>query len=162
MAEEPTSTLTKKYVSTANIASGKPTKVTLTTAAQQSQLVARFSHVLVAASTISAALLSASGLGWVNLMESQTLSAFFQLRGAIAPPADIVILAIDDQSISLPEQYYKSDPQQYAYLEPLKSFPFKRAAYAQIIAKLIKAGARSVAVDVVFDRPSSYGTAVFF
>ncbi|MBE9004902.1 CHASE2 domain-containing protein [Fortiea sp. LEGE XX443] len=159
MAEEPTSTLTKKHVSTANIASGKPTKVTLTAAAQQSQLVARFSQILAAASAISAALLSASGFGWVNLMESQTLSGFFQLRGAIVPPADIVILAIDDQSISLPEQYYKLDPQQYAYLEPLKSFPFKRTAYAQIIKKLIKAGARSVAVDVVFDRPSSYGNA---
>ncbi|MBD2439739.1 CHASE2 domain-containing serine/threonine-protein kinase [Nostoc sp. FACHB-110] len=165
MAEEPTSTFTKKYVSTANIASGKPTKVTLTASAYQSKLVARFSHFLVAASTIGAAFMTAFSVGWVDLSESQTLSAFFQLRGAItgatsltiAPPADIVILAIDDQSISVPEQYYNSDPQQYAYLEPLKSFPFKRAAYAQIIEKLVKAGARSVALDVVFDTPSSYG-----
>jgi len=159
MAEEPTSTLTKKHVSTANVASGKPTKVTLTASAQQSKLVARLSHFLAAASTVGATLLTASGSGWVNLMESQTVSAFFQLRGAIAPPADIVILAIDDQSISVPEQYYKSDPQQYAYLEPLKSFPFKRAAYAQIIEKLMQAGAKSVALDVVFDTPSSYGSA---
>jgi len=158
MAEEPTSSLTKKYVSTANIASSKPTKVTLTASAYQSQLVARFSHFLVAVSTIGAALLTASGSGWVNLSESQILSAFFQLRGGTVPPADIVILAIDDQSISVPEQYYSADPKQYAYLEPLKSFPFKRAAYAQIIEKLIKAGARSVAIDVVFDTPSSYGS----
>ncbi|MCC5638225.1 CHASE2 domain-containing serine/threonine-protein kinase [Nostoc sp. CHAB 5844] len=159
MAEEPTSTPPKQLVSTANIASGKPTKVTLTASANQSKLVARLSHFLAAASTIGATLLTASGLGWVNLIENQTLSAFFQLRGAIAPPADIVILAIDDQSISVPEQYYKSDPQQYAYLEPLKSFPFKRAAYAQIIEKLMQAGAKSVALDVVFDTPSSYGSA---
>jgi CHASE2 domain-containing sensor protein/tRNA A-37 threonylcarbamoyl transferase component Bud32 len=157
MAEEPTSTFKKKYVSAANITSGKPTKVTLT-ASYQSQLVARFSHFLVAASTIGAALLTASGSGWVDLLENQTVSTFFQIRGTVVPPADIVILAIDDQSISVPEQYYNSDPQQYAYLEPLKSFPFKRAAYAQIIQKLIKAGARSVAVDVVFDTPSSYGS----
>jgi CHASE2 domain-containing sensor protein/tRNA A-37 threonylcarbamoyl transferase component Bud32 len=157
MAEEPTSSANKKYVSAANIASGKPTKVTLT-ASYQSQLVARFNHFLVAASTIGAALMAASGWGWVNLMESQTLSAFFQLRGAIVPPADIVILAIDDQSISVPEQYYNSNPQQYAYLEPLKSFPFKRAAYGQIIEKLIKSGARAVGVDVVFDTSSSYGS----
>ncbi|AFY44428.1 CHASE2 domain-containing protein [Nostoc sp. PCC 7107] len=156
MAEEPTSTVSKKHLSTANTASGKPTKVTLT--ASQSKLVARVSYFLAAASTIGATLLTASGVGWVNLMESQILSAFFQLRGVNAPPADIVILAIDDQSISLPEQYYKSDPHQYAYLEPLKSFPFKRAAYAQIIEKLIQAGAKSVALDVVFDTPSSYGS----
>ncbi|BAY16480.1 serine/threonine protein kinase with Chase2 sensor [Anabaenopsis circularis NIES-21] len=171
MAEEPTSTVSKKHLSTANTASGKPTKVTLT--ASQSKLVARVSYFLAAASTIGATLLTASGVGWVNLMESQIFSAFFQLRGAIplatsslrdatrttnALPADIVILAIDDQSISLPEQYYKSDPHQYAYLEPLKSFPFKRAAYAQIIEKLMQAGAKSVALDVVFDTPSSYGS----
>ncbi|MBD2455292.1 CHASE2 domain-containing protein [Nostoc sp. FACHB-87] len=156
MAEEPTSTFSKKNVSTANTASGKPTKVTLT--ASQSKLVARLSHFLVAVSTIGSALLTTSGVGWVNLMESQIFSAFFQLRGTIAPPADIVILAIDDQSISVPEQYYNSDPKQYAYLEPLKSFPFKRAAYGQIIEKLVKAGARAVAVDVVFDTPSSYGS----
>ncbi|MBD2449917.1 CHASE2 domain-containing protein [Nostoc sp. FACHB-152] len=157
MAEEPTSSANKKYVSTANIASGKPTKVTLT-ASNQSQLVARFNHFLVAASTIGAALMAASGWGWVNLMESQTISAFFQLRGTIVPPADIVILAIDDQSISVPKQYYNLNPQQYAYLEPLKSFPFKRAAYAQIIEKLVKSGAQAVAVDVVFDTPSSYSS----
>ncbi|MBU7584645.1 MAG: CHASE2 domain-containing protein [Nostoc sp. TH1S01] len=164
MAEEPTSTFSKKHVSTANTASGKPTKVTLT--ASQSQLVARLSYFLVAASTIGATLLTASSANWVNLLESQIFSAFFQLRGAMplatsstnAAPADIVILAIDDQSISLPEQYYKSDAHQYAYLEPLKSFPFKRAAYAQIIEKLIQAGAKSVALDVVFDTPSSYGS----
>ncbi|QSJ17390.1 CHASE2 domain-containing protein [Nostoc sp. UHCC 0702] len=157
MAEEPTPTLTKKHVSAANIGSSKPTKVTLTTSTSFFTLMVRLAHLLAGASAIGAALLSASGLGMVQLMENQALSAFFQLRGSIVPPKDIVILAIDDQSISIPEQYYKTDPKRYAYLEPLKSFPFKRTAYAQIIEKLIKAGARSVALDIVFDTPSSYG-----
>ncbi|MBE9052342.1 CHASE2 domain-containing protein [Nostocales cyanobacterium LEGE 11386] len=158
MAEEPTSTLTKKYVSAANITSSKPTKVTVT-ASRQSLLMARLGHLLTGTSAVGAALLTISGLGWVQLMESQMLSTFFQLRGPITPPENIVILAIDDQSISVPEQYYKTDPQQYAYLEPLKSFPFKRAAYGKIIEKLTKAGVRSIALDVVFDLPSSYGIA---
>jgi len=159
MAEEPTSTLTKKYVSAANRLLNKPTKATSTLSARQSRRMARFGHLLVSALAMGAALVSASGLGLVQLMENQALSTFFQLRGPIVPPEDIVILAIDDQSISVPEQYYKTDPQQYAYLELLKSFPYKRAVYAQVIAKLIKAGVRSVAIDIVFDTPSSYGVA---
>lgn len=159
MAEEPTSTLAKKSVSTANVASPKPTKATLTASTRQSQRMTRFSHLLALASAIGAALLTTSGLDLVQFMENQLLSAFFQIRGSIVPPEDIVILAIDDQSISIPEQYYKTDQRKYAYLEPLRSFPFKRAAYAQVIEKLVKAGARSVALDVVFDTPGSYGAA---
>ncbi|MBD2532648.1 CHASE2 domain-containing protein [Nostoc flagelliforme FACHB-838] len=157
MAEEPTSTLTKNYVSAANKLSSKPTKVTSTASARQSRWMLRLGHLLAGAWVMGAALLSASGWDLVELIENKTLSGFFQLRGPIVPPEDIVILAIDDQSISVPAQYYKTDPKQYAYLETLKSYPYQRAAYAQVITKLIKAGARSVAVDVVFDMPSSYG-----
>ncbi|BAY90476.1 MULTISPECIES: serine/threonine-protein kinase [unclassified Tolypothrix] len=159
MAEEPTSTVTKKYVSAANSQLGKPTKATSTALTYHTQLMSWFGHLLTGVSAIGAALLSSSGLGIVQLMESQALSTFFQLRGPIAPPENIVILAIDNQSISVPEQYYKTDPQQYAYLEPLKSFPFKRAAYADVIRKLMQAGAKSVAVDVIFDTESAYGAA---
>ncbi|OYD93733.1 protein kinase [Nostoc sp. 'Peltigera membranacea cyanobiont' 210A] len=159
MAEEPTSTLTKNYVSTANRLSSKPTKVTSTASARHSRWMVRLGHLLAGTWAIGGALLSASGGELVQLMENQVLSGFFQLRGPIVPPEDIVILAIDDQSISVPEQYYKTDPKQYAYLETLKSYPFKRAAYSQVIAKLIEAGARAVALDVVFDTASSYGVA---
>ncbi|MEH2300601.1 MAG: CHASE2 domain-containing serine/threonine-protein kinase [Nostoc sp.] len=157
MAEEPTSTLTKNHVSAANRHSSKPTKVTSTASARQSRWMVRLGHLLAGAWTISAAVLSASGGDLVQVMENKALSGFFQLRGSIVPPEDIVILAIDDQSISVPEQYYKTNPKQYAYLETLKSYPYKRAAYAQVITKLIKAGVRSVAVDVLFDTQSSYG-----
>ncbi|MDZ8237326.1 MAG: serine/threonine-protein kinase [Nostoc sp. ChiQUE01a] len=157
MAEESTSTLTKNCVSAANRLSSKPTKVTSTAAARRSRWIVRLGHLLAGTWAIGAALLTASGWDLVQLMENQALSLFFQVRGPIVPPEDIVILAIDDQSISVPEQYYKTDPQQYAYLETLKSFPYKRAAYAQVITKLMKAGVRSVAINLVFDTPSSYG-----
>ncbi|MBE9199282.1 MULTISPECIES: hypothetical protein [unclassified Nodularia (in: cyanobacteria)] len=57
----------------------------------------------------------------------QALSAFLQLRESIIPPENSVILAIADHSRSIPEEYYKTDPPQYAYLEPPKSFPLKRS-----------------------------------
>ncbi|MEH1925047.1 CHASE2 domain-containing serine/threonine-protein kinase [Nostoc sp.] len=157
MAEEPTSTLTKNYVSAANRLSSKPTKVTSTASARQSRWMVRLGHLLAGSWAIGAGLLSASGWELVQLMDNQVLSSFFQLRGPIVPPEDIVILAIDDQSISVPEQYYKTDPKQYAYLETLKSYPYQRAAYSQVITKLIQAGASSVALDIVFDTTSSYG-----
>ncbi|MBF2004737.1 MAG: CHASE2 domain-containing protein [Chlorogloeopsis fritschii C42_A2020_084] len=157
MAEEPKYTLTKKDVSTANQFSNKPTKASLTTSLRQSKLIARLGDLVAGAAVVGSALLTASSLGWVQLIENQVYSSFFILRGSVAPPENMIILAIDEQSISEPEYHYHTDPQAYAYLEPLKAFPFQRAAYAQVIEKLVRAGARHVAVDVVFDMPSSYG-----
>ncbi|HIK06086.1 MAG TPA: CHASE2 domain-containing protein [Trichormus sp. M33_DOE_039] len=157
MAEEPTSTSNKKYVSTANIASSKPTKATITASLRQSQRVVGLGNMLNIVFAMGAALLTTSGVAVAQWLENQVVSAFWQIRGPLAPPEDIVILAIDDQSISLPEQYYRTDPQKNAYLEPLRAFPFQRAAYAQVVAKLMQAGARAVALDIVFDTPGSYG-----
>ncbi|MGI2908166.1 CHASE2 domain-containing protein [Tolypothrix sp. VBCCA 56010] len=159
MAEESKSTLPKNYVSAANRLSSKSTKTTATALARFSKQMTRLGHLLAGTSALSAALLSASGLGLTQLMESQALSTFYQMRGSVTPPEDIVILAIDDQSTSTPGQYYQADPQQYAYFEPLQKFPYKREAYAQVIDKLMKAGARSVALDVIFDKANLEDTA---
>jgi CHASE2 domain-containing sensor protein/tRNA A-37 threonylcarbamoyl transferase component Bud32 len=157
MAEEPLSPVSKHHVSAANRPSSDSTKSTSTVSARRSKLLARLSHTLTGATVIGAALLLASGSNFAQLMETQVQRLFYLIRGPITPPKDIVILAIDDQSISVGEQYYRTNPQEYANFEPLRAYPFKRIAYAQVIEKLIKAGARSVALDIVFDRPSSYG-----
>ncbi|ARV60770.1 protein kinase [Nostocales cyanobacterium HT-58-2] len=157
MAEESTSTLLKKNISAANRPSKNPTKATSTVSARRSKRLARLGHLLAGVSAVGAALMPTSAVNLAQFMESQAQSTFYLLRGPIAAPKDIVILAIDEQSISVGEQYYKTDPKEYAYLEPLQAFPFKRAAYAQAIEKLIEAGARSVALDVLFDTQSSYG-----
>jgi CHASE2 domain-containing sensor protein/tRNA A-37 threonylcarbamoyl transferase component Bud32 len=159
MAEEPKSTLPENYVSTANRLSSKSTKTTATALARFSKQMTRLGHLLAGTSALGAALLTASGLSLMQLMESQAVSTFYQLRGSVLPPEDIVILAIDDQSTSTPGQYYQADPKQYAYFEPLQKFPYKREAYAQVIEKLMKAGARSVALDVVFSKPNLDDTA---
>ncbi len=157
MTKELISTLTKKYVSTTNRQLNKLTKATVTGFARSPKLMAHLGHLLNASSAVGAAILTASCLSLTQFMEGQAQTLFYLIRGPITPTKDIVILAIDDQSISTPAQYYKTNPQQYAYWEPLKAFPFKREAYAQITEKLIQAGAKSVALDVVFDTPSSYG-----
>jgi CHASE2 domain-containing sensor protein/tRNA A-37 threonylcarbamoyl transferase component Bud32 len=149
---------TKQYPSATNKQLDKPTRVTATGLARLPKLMTRLGHLFNISAAIGAAVLAASSSDLAQFMEAQAQTLFYLLRGPLVPPKDIVILAIDEQSISLPAQYYNINPQQYAYWEPLKAFPFKREAYAQVTEKLIQAGAKSVALNVVFDTPSSYGT----
>jgi CHASE2 domain-containing sensor protein len=156
MAEEPTPTLADKSLSAVKRQLSKLIKGSLTKPLHQSKLVVRFGHLLTGISVFLAAILSAANGSRVQLLENQALTTFFQMSGMVVAPQDIVILAIDDQSISIAEQYYKTDPQQYAYLKPIKSFPYQGAAYAQVITKLINASARSVNLNIVLDQSSVY------
>lgn len=135
----------------------KATKTTATVTARQSSRLTWLAHIVTGACTVLAAIATGSNARLVQLIESQAQSLFFEIRGAVAPPSEIVILAIDDESLSAADQYYLTDPQKYAYLEPLKAWPWKRAAYAQVIEKLMAAGAKSVALDILLTTPSSYG-----
>lgn len=137
----------------------KATKTTSTITARQSWRLARLGHILTGVWAVVAALATGNNVGLVQLIESQAQSLFFELRGAVAPPDNIAILTIDEPSLSVAEQFYRTDPQKYPYLEPLQTWPWKRTAYAQVIERLMAAGARSVAVDVQFANPSSYGVA---
>lgn len=116
-------------------------------------------HIFTGACALIAAIATAANPSLVQEMEYNVQTLFFELRGPIAPPDNIAILAIDDESLLQGREFYRTNPKGYAYLEPLKEWPWKRAAYAQVIDKLMAAGARSVAVDVLFDTPSRYGKA---
>lgn len=116
----------------------------------------RVGHLLTVTWAILAAIATASNIYLVQLMERQAQLMFFELRGPLPAPEDVVVLAIDEQSLGQ-EQTYRSDPQKYAYLEPIQAWPWKRTAYAEVIERIMAAGARAVAVDVIFSRPSSYG-----
>ncbi len=115
-------------------------------------------HLLVGVWAISGAIAITLDGGLVQVMERHTQTLFFQLRGTVTPPKSIVILAIDEESLAQ-GKFYDTDPQKLAYLEPLKTWPWKREAYAKVINQLMAAGAKSVALDIVFDLPSSYGQA---
>lgn len=89
-------------------------------------------------------------------LERQIQTALMELRGTYPVPEDIVILAIDDSSLNANE-YYAQDPETYASLAPIQSWPWERRAYGQAIERLMGAGARAIAVDVTLSVPSSYG-----
>lgn len=106
--------------------------------------------------TIAAGAVAAS-LGIVNLWERQVQSTFFQLRGPVEAPTDIIILAIDNESLSQ-GQIYRQNPDRYAELRPIESWPWRREAYARAIERLMDAGAKAVAIDVTFPTASTYGS----
>lgn len=135
------------------------TKITAILTARQSLRLAWIGHILTIAWAIAAAIATGGNWRLVQMWESHMQTLFFELRGPIAPPEDIVILAIDEPSLSIPKQLLETDPQAYAYLEPLKAWAWQRAAYAQVIEKLMAAGAKVVALDILFTNPSSYGAA---
>lgn len=155
MASDPTLTLTSSNSSAATRLEGAMNSNTTT---RQSSRLARLGHILTGACALVAAIATAGNTNVVRLLESGTQSLFFQLRGPVAPPDNIVILAIDNESLKQAENY-RAAPQQYGYLEPLQTWPWKRAAYAKAIDQIMAAGARSVALNLVFDQPSRYGAA---
>lgn len=156
MGKDRTTPKTKQNASTVNQLSKATT--TLTATARQSTRLNRLSHVLMGVWTLLAAITTGANLPVIQLLESGTQSLFFELRGPVTPPEDIVILALDESSLAEAKNY-QLDPQKYPYLEPIQAWPWKRTAYAQVIERLMAAGARSVAVDILFADPSSYGTA---
>ncbi|MDY7012971.1 MAG: serine/threonine-protein kinase, partial [Cyanobacteriota bacterium] len=64
----------------------------------------------------------------------------------------IVIVAIDDYSLS----QYNQNPQLHE-LKPLQRWPWAREAYAIATERLMQAGAKVVAIDLILESPSPYG-----
>lgn len=114
------------------------------------------SYCFVGLWAVSGAIAAASNPDWVQWMERHTQALFYQVRVVPPPPKDIVILAIDDYSLNQGKMYAQ-DPQKLASFEPIQTWPWKREAYATAISRLIAAGAKSVAVDLILESPSAYG-----
>lgn len=113
-------------------------------------------YLLIGLWAVSGAIATGINLGTVQAMERQAQILFFRMRGKVSPPETIVILAMDQDSLARGEEY-QQDPDRFAALESIQAWPWRRAAYAQVIDKLLASGARAVAVDVLLADPSSYG-----
>lgn len=102
-----------------------------------------------------ATLLTAIDSPLLHLWERQVQTFFAESSGRQTAPDDIVILAIDDESLSQAD-HYRSDPDKYEALAPIQKWPWQREAYAIVIERLMEAGAKAVAVDVVLSTKSTY------
>lgn len=74
------------------------------------------------------------------LEENLGLDTLFKLRGAIAPPADVIVVTIDKQSSDL-----------FGLSNKPSKWP--RSYHAHLIDNLNRQGARVIAFDMLFDEP---------
>ncbi len=82
-------------------------------------------------------------LGAWPRLENDTLDARFGVRGAARPPADVVVVSVDDPTFDYFEDH------------GLRSqWPFPRRYYARVIDDLHRDGARAIAIDIQFTEPT--------
>jgi adenylate cyclase len=129
-----------------------------TVARRSEQRIKIWGYVLLGFWPLAGAIATAGDGLPVQWLNRNTQNLFFQLRGRVSVPNNIIILEIDDESMGVAKAF-QDVPQMRAYLEPMKTWPWKRVAYANAVEQLMAAGARSVSLDLVFDSPSSYGEA---
>ena len=115
-------------------------------------------HGLMIVIALAAASATALNYPWVQYLEKETQAFFFRRRGPVLPPQEIIILEIDESSLSQ-GQLYENDPTQYQDLSPIAQWPWQRTAYAIAIERVMQAGATAVAVDIILDSPSVWDEA---
>ncbi|MEO0406503.1 MAG: serine/threonine-protein kinase [Cyanobacteria bacterium P01_A01_bin.135] len=118
----------------------------------------RLGYLLALLGATAAASLALGNPWLIQFFERQAQSLLFQVRGQVKPPEDIIIVTIDESSLEQ-GSFYSADPDRYSALEPLVSWPWQRRVYADVIEKMMAAGAKAVAIDLIFDLPSPWGEA---
>lgn len=90
---------------------------------------------------------------WHERLEGGLSDAFFQLRGTEDFGGEIVILGINSESM----EFFDDEIDAHPDLGLLTDWPWPREVHARLLDKLVDAGARVVAFDVLFLGPSLYG-----
>ena len=75
-------------------------------------------------------------VGMLAKLEYRTVDSRFRSRGVRAPAADIVIVAIDEESVA-----------------QVGKWPWPRRVFANLTQRLAEAGARTIVYDIFFVEP---------
>ena len=97
--------------------------------------------------------------GWLSpaaweRLELQWMQWSQEQRGKRAVPPPLAIVAIDDFSL---QQAQNADLSTDPAIRTLGSWPWPRAVYGDLAHTLIRCGAKAVAIDLLFETPSSHG-----
>ena len=96
---------------------------------------------LAAVALVAAGL--AGGMQRIGLgddLELESVDARFSIRGPVAPPPDVVLVQVDEKTLSALG----------------RRWPFPRANQAKVIDKLAAAGARAIAIDLQYTEQTDY------
>jgi len=81
-----------------------------------------------------------------------------RLRGPRTTPRPVVVVAIDDATLQQ-GSWFEGNRVVPAWARGIGTLPWPRASYGQLATRLLEAGADAVALNVVFEGPSSRGPA---
>ncbi|WP_245552522.1 adenylate/guanylate cyclase domain-containing protein [Cyanobium gracile] len=91
---------------------------------------------------------------WERGVEQQLLL----LRGPRQPPPQVVLVTVDDATLQQGD-WFEEEGRIPEWAKGVGSLPWPRATYGMVAEKLLQAGARAVAMNVVFEGPSGKGPA---
>ncbi|MDX2271623.1 MAG: adenylate/guanylate cyclase domain-containing protein [Cyanobacteriota bacterium] len=96
----------------------------------------------------------------LTLIEEVLTSQFFLWRGSRDPHPDVVILALDEDSLRLRDLFEPEELQDQPELQAMaRGVPWPRQVFASAVQKLTDAGASRIGFDILFDEPSFFGEA---
>ena len=120
------------------------------------KLFHRIGYGLMLSGALVVSAVTTLDIRWIKSWEWESQTFFLHLRGVVTPPQDIIILEMDEASLGQ-QQFYDADPESYPFLAPIAQWPWQRTAYGVAIDRLMQAGARTVAIDLIFDSKSTWG-----
>jgi adenylate cyclase len=112
----------------------------------------------------SIAVIAAAGVvsGWPpsawRSLERGVETQLMVLRGRRPPPREVVMVPIDDATLQQGGWFLNQEAGEIPdWARGTGTLPWPRAAYGLLAARLLDAGADAVAINVVFEGPSSHG-----
>ena len=76
--------------------------------------------------------------------------------GPTKPPTNLIVVAIDDASLQQ-SQWFEAQATAPPWSNGLERWPWPRSAYGELAERLIDAGAKAVAINIIFAGSSARG-----
>jgi adenylate cyclase len=93
---------------------------------------------------------------FLRRLELTTTDMRFQWRGVQEPSPDVVIVGVDQESFTA-DTFDEKDLEANPDLRLMGTWPWPRRVHGMALDKLLAAGAKVVAFDLLFSTPSKYG-----